>query len=347
MHTRFWLYHPIPRFLQHLFFWALTYFIFVHVFKSGANAEKVDYIYAALFHVTLLPAVYCNLKVLIPYFANANKWMQYFALLLVLLVVCTWLNHQFFQDWSAYLFPDYFFISYFSWWELGLFFVAYTGLSSLLKFSKAWFMLHDLRRQLLQAEADRVQLELMALKAQMNPHFFFNTLNGIYAMALEKDDRLPGTVLQLSHLMRYFLYETQMQFVPLEKEWAVLQDYIALQKIRSGHSLQVDVKMEGEITHHQLPPMVLITFMENAFKHGAKGNTGKARIDLYLNVEPRSIMFRLENTKGRVDEIEARNHRGVGLENVKRRLALLYPQRHTLRVTEHPEDFVVSLDLKL
>lgn len=347
MRTGFWLYHPIPRFLQHLFFWAFTYFIFVQVFKSGARAEKVDYIYAALFHITLLPAVYINLKVLIPYFANTEKWARYFALLLPLVILCSWLNHQFFQEWSVYFFPDYFFISYFSWWELTLFFAAYTGLSALLKFSKSWFMVHDLKRQLLQAEADRVQLELTALKAQINPHFFFNTLNGIYAMALEKDERLPGTVLQLSHLMRYFLYETQIQFVPLEKEWAVLQDYIALQKIRSGNSLHVNVKTEGEIDLQQLPPMVLITFMENAFKHGARGNDGKMLVDVYLSVEPRSIQFRLENTKGTADNAEAGDHKGVGLENVKRRLALLYPQRHTLRVTEHREDFVVSLNLQL
>lgn len=342
-----WLYHPVSRFVQHLLFWAIAYLVFVQVFKSDARAGSVDYIYAALFHITLLLAVYVNLEILLPRFGNQQKWWQYFVLLLLLLVLCTWLNDRFFQDWSAYLFPDYFFISYFSWWELSLFFVVYTGLSALLKLSKSWFTVNDLQRQLLQAEKEKVQVELMALKAQVNPHFFFNTLNGIYAMALDKDERLPGTVLQLSHLMRYFLYDTREELVPLEKEWEMLQDYIALQKIRSGDSLHVEVEVDGEIARQQLPPVILITFLENAFKHGAKGNTGAVRIHLQLKLEPGMLIFRLENTTGIVDEIVGEDHKGVGLENVKRRLALIYPQRHTLHITEQQGKFVVSLKLQL
>src|SRR5262249_2491108 len=152
--------------------------------------------------------------------------------------------------------------------------------------SKSWFTVNDLQRQLLQSEKEKVQIELKALKAQINPHFFFNTLNGIYSMSLDKDERLPQTILQLSHLMRYFLYEVNEDIVSLEKELQILQDYIDLQKIRSANELQVIKKIEGEISKQLIAPLLLITFLENAFKHGAKGTTGPASIHLLLQVQP-------------------------------------------------------------
>lgn len=343
-----WLYRPVPRFLQHLIFWIVSYLVFVQIFKSNVQAEKVDYIYAALFHLTLFPAVYINLAWLVPFFANQGRWIFYTVLSLTLLAGCSELNERFFSDWSAQILPDYFFISYFSWWEICMVFVVYMGLSTLLKLSKSWFMVNDLYRQLLQSEKDKVQAELQALKAQINPHFFFNTLNGIYAMALEKDDRLPGTILRLSHLMRYFLYDTRGEVVPLEKEWKMVQDYIALQQLRSGHLLDMEVLVDGEPGEQMLPPLVLITFLENAFKHGAKGNTGKVRIRVKLLAGQEEIYFRLENTKGLVDNVEPEDEQsGLGLENVRRRLDLLYPGRHKLEITEEEENFIVSLQMKL
>ncbi|WP_295128900.1 sensor histidine kinase [uncultured Chitinophaga sp.] len=339
--------HPFFRLIQHLIFWACTYFVFVQVFKSSSPATKIDYIYAGLFHLTLLPAVYCNLLWLLPEFGNQRKWWLYILLLVALIAVCSWVNDRFFQDWSASIFPDYFFISYFSLWEIAAFFGVYTGLSSLLKLSKSWFTVNDLERKLLEAEKEKVQVELKALKAQINPHFFFNTLNGIYAMSLEKDDRLPDTVLRLSHLMRYFLYDTREEFVSLVKEWEMVKDYIALQQMRSGNELKVNVTVDGEIGEQQLPPMLLITFLENAFKHGAKGNTGTAGITLNLELFSHRLLFRLSNTAGRVDEVEPENYKGLGLENVRRRLALLYPGRHKLTMEEKHNTFTVILELDL
>lgn len=341
------LYHPFFRLLQHLAFWALTYFVFVQVFRAGSPALKVDYIYAALFHLTLIPAVYINLGWLLPKFANHRRWLPYLLLLLAMVALFGWVNDRFFQVWSAKLFPDYFFISYFTWWEIGLFFAVYIGLSSLLKLSKSWFTVNDLQRQLLQTEKEKVQVELKALKAQINPHFFFNTLNGIYAMSLEKDDRLPGTVLQLSQLMRYFLYDTREEFVPLAREWEMVEDYIALQKMRSGKQLHITVDSPDEIGQQQLPPVLLITFLENAFKHGAKGNTGDVYIDVRLSLPPGKLVFRVENTKGEIDEVEPEAYRGLGLENVRRRLALLYPGKHHLQVYEQSDNFTVILELDL
>lgn len=321
--------------------------IFVQLFKSGTKPEKIDFIYAALFHATIIPAVYLNLWLLLPRLANSRRWWLYIPLVAILILLFSWLNYSFFQDWSKHVLPNYFFISYFSLWEVCLFFLVYIGFTALLKLSRSWFMVNDLQRQLLQMETEKVQIELKALKAQVNPHFFFNTLNGIYSMTLDKDVRLPDTILQLSHLMRYFLYESGEDLVPLEREWQVLQDYMALQRIRSADQLVVNKKVEGDILDQRIAPLLLITFLENAFKHGAKGNTGASRIDLLLTVLPGSIGFRLQNTKGEVDDIENDLYKGVGLENVRRRLNLLYPGKHSLQIDETATDFMVSLQLEL
>jgi sensor histidine kinase YesM len=345
--SRSWLYHPLARFTQHLVFWVLSFCIFVQLFKTGEGAEKIDYIYTALFHATIIPAVYINLWLLLPRLANQRRWWLYVPVLLVLIALFGWLNYSFFQNWSKYLLPNYFFISYFKLWEVSLFFVVYIGITSLLKLSRSWFLVNELQRRLLQIETEKVQIELRALKAQVNPHFFFNTLNGIYSMTLDKDERLPQTVLQLSHLMRYFLYESVEDLVPLENEWQVLQDYISLQRIRSGANLQVELVLEGEIKHQRVAPLLLITFAENAFKHGAKGNTGAVSIHLLLQVKEGSICFRVQNTLGKVDEIAPDKYKGVGLENVRRRLALLYPNKHSLTIQETEKDFMVMLQLNL
>jgi sensor histidine kinase YesM len=344
---RTWLHHPLVRFAQHLAFWVLSFGVFLHLFKTGTKAGKIDYIYTALFHITIIPAVYINLKWLLPRLANYRQWPIYVISAIALILFFSWLNYSFFQKWSNYLLPDYFFISYFTLSEISLVFFIYLATASMLKLSKSWFAVNDLQRRLLEAEKGKIQIELRALKAQINPHFFFNTLNGIYAMSLDKDERLPETVLRLSHLMRYFLYELKEDLVPFEKEWQVLQDYIALQQIRSNQLLQIEKIVEGEIDQQRIAPLLLITFLENAFKHGAKGNTGPANIWLLLKIHGNDLTFQLKNSKGQVDDVEPTNYKGVGLENVQRRLQLLYAGRHRLDIQDTVDHFNITLQLQL
>jgi len=343
----FWLDNLWIRVLQHLFFWGLSFYIFLQFFKTGAKAERIDYLYTALFQFSLLPAVYLNLKWLLPGFANKRNWLAYTFFILILISLFSWLNFQFFERWSVKILPDYFFISYFTWRQVAGFFIVYVAISSLLKLSKSWFRVNELQRQLLQSEKQKIQNELKALKAQVNPHFFFNTLNSIYSMALDKDDRLPGTVLQLSDLMRYFLYESKEDFVALDKELRVLNDYIALQKIRSDEKLLMEEKMEGEVKNERIAPLLLITFLENAFKHGNRTGSKMAFIKLFIRVQQGQLDFQVENDKGIIDKVEAKENSGVGLENVKRQLELLYPGRHQLIIHNLADRFVVHLQLKL
>ena len=349
MKKKYWgLNHPILRILQHLVFWGLSFFLFLNFFKTpGAKPEKIDYIYTVLFHLSLVPAVYLNLELLLPKFGNRKRSFLYIVLLATIVVLFAWLNYNFFAQWSAKVFPDYFFISYFTFKEIVFFFTIYVIITSLLKLSKSWFLVNELQKELLEKEKQKTEVELKALKAQINPHFFFNTLNSIYSMALDKDERLPGTVLQLSDLMRYFLYGSRDNFIPLEKDLTAVKEYIALQKLRSDTQLDIKTKISGEISDQQIAPLLLITFLENAFKHGVKGSSGNTFINLDIKVEKNKLNFTVENNKGIIDEVNAGDHNGLGLENVKRQLELLYPGKHLLNIKDEQDRFVVVLQLSL
>ena len=348
MKKKYWEWnHPVLRILQHLAFWMLSFFIFLYLFKTGNKPEKVDYVYTLLFQLTLIPAVYINIELLLPKLGSRKKILFYLFSLIALIILFAWINYNFFDNWSAKVFPDYFFISYFTFHEIVLFFIVYIIITMLLKLSKSWFLVSWLQKELLEKEKQKTVVELKALKAQINPHFFFNTLNSIYSMALDKDDRLPGTVLQLSDLMRYFLYVSRDNFILLEKDLTVVKEYIALQKLRSNPQLDIETKISGEISDQQIAPLLLITFLENAFKHGAKGSSGNTFIKLDIKVEKNKLNFTLENNKGIIDKVNTGDHNGLGLENVKRQLELLYPGKHLLNIKDEQDRFVVALQLSL
>lgn len=335
------------RILQHVVFFLFVFFILLIVFKFNSPPAPVDYVYTTLFLATVFPVIYLHLYWLLPKLRNRGFVVYYFLPLALITAGLIWINIQLFDRWSAKLFPNFYFISYYTWWEIALFFIGLLVFTTLLKLSKSWFLVNRLQRELLQKEKQRVQEELKALKAQVNPHFFFNTLNSIYSMSLDKDERLPGTILQLSELMRYFLYQSNDDLVPLSKEIEVLKDYIALQRIRSDDKLDVKTAIDGDPGQQKIAPLLLITFLENAFKHGVKGEVGATFINLKIDLKENRLRFLLENNKGSVDEVEKNDSKGLGLGNVKRRLELLYPGRHDLMIEDRGNDFTVNLQLQL
>ncbi len=145
-------------------------------------------------------------------------------------------------------------------------------------------------------------------------------------MTLDRDERLPETILQLSQLMKYFR-ESREHFVELEREWQIVNEFIALQRLRSTDRVAI-MCVCREIGQQRIAPLLLVTFIENAFKHGAKGNTGHVKIDVLLEVLPSVVRFEVRNTKGQAAAAGVAEHKGVGLDNVKRRLALCTTRRH-------------------
>ncbi len=198
-------------------------------------------------------------------------------------------------------------------------------------------------------EKEQLQTELRFLRSQISPHFFFNTLNNIYSLSLEQSKKASETVLKLSELMRYLLYETKDNKQPLEKEILCIQNYLDLERIRYGEQVKINMDVTGEIQGKKIPPMLFIPFIENAFKHGASKNIGEVCISIKLRVEGEDIYFKVINTlpDKRMDKKSKKDSGGIGIENVKKRLSLGYAKNdYNLDIYSDNENFIVALKIK-
>ena len=191
--------------------------------------------------------------------------------------------------------------------------------------------------------------ELKQLKAQLNPHFLFNTLNNLYGLAVVKSDKLPQLMLKLSELLRYGLYETQEKWVSLESEIKYIENYITLEKLRLDTGHHIHFKIEGEIANQRIAPLLLIVFLENAFKHFDANDTLPATIEVCLSLKGEQLQFSCYNTvnPSLEESPRAKNTSGIGLANVRKRLELLYPGRHQLKIQKQSTSFNVILELQL
>jgi Histidine kinase len=194
-----------------------------------------------------------------------------------------------------------------------------------------------------QTEAAKLRAELSYLKAQVNPHFLFNTLNSLYVLALKKSDAAPAAIAKLSSIMRYVIEEAEHDQVPVEKELKYISDYIDLQRLRLTSSVQLECNVQGDVKGKVIAPLVLLPVIENAFKHGVsteedswiKITTRIVRNELNLSVANKKIKLRADDKSGK------------GIKNIKQRLDLIYPQRHLLEIHDNENDFCVSLKILL
>ena len=195
------------------------------------------------------------------------------------------------------------------------------------------------------AEKQKVTAELSYLKAQINPHFLFNTLNSIYSLAIEKSDYTATAVVKLSGMMRYVITEASNKYVPLEKEINYLSDYIELQKIRLDNTIKLDYFVVGETTGKVIAPLVLISFIENAFKYGVNAEEN-SDIKIHINITKTYLHLRVLNNKVHVHQ-NAATKSGLGIENTRHRLQLLYPGNHKLTIKDTRNEFSVLLSIYL
>jgi LytS/YehU family sensor histidine kinase len=235
-------------------------------------------------------------------------------------------------------------------YDLGNFFVfnTFTYLF-ILAASIAYKMIVDkiaTDKLLQEKENENLKTELSFLRSQVSPHFMFNVLNNMVALARKKSEQLEPSLIKLSSLMRYMLYETDEQKVLLEKEVEYLQSYIDLQQQRFGKNVAVHVCFKEINGNHSIEPMLLIPFVENAFKHGT-GLIENAVIDIELKAKNNILHFTVRNKYNeKTDEVKDKTS-GIGLTNVERRLNLLYAKNHTLLITKKDDWFTVSLQLNL
>jgi hypothetical protein len=202
-------------------------------------------------------------------------------------------------------------------------------------------LLAERRRR--ETEQANTTAELTFLRSQLNPHFLFNTINDIYALVYQKSDDAPGALLKLSELLRYMLHEAHHDRVLLTRELDYLNGLIDLQRLGTKGNLHLDYQLKGKLDGQTIAPLLLVSFVENAFKHGVLTNAAQP-VTLHLDLSATTLNFCLRNAKN----TQQKDHLGgIGLANVRRRLALLYPARHTLTVTDTPTDFQVTLHLDL
>ena len=196
-------------------------------------------------------------------------------------------------------------------------------------------------------EKEKIKLELDFLKAQVNPHFFFNTLNSIYSLIVDKDEVAADIVLKLSDLMRYNLYESKSNKIPLSREFQFIQDYVKLERIRHKEHVTIitDIQNVAEDSL-EIPPLVLITYVENAFKHGINNTIEASWVKVSASVENDILSFVVENSKPAKLQ-RAAAHGGIGLVNARRRLDLLYPNHYQLTVRNEIASYSVHLTLLL
>lgn len=213
------------------------------------------------------------------------------------------------------------------------------------KVTSDWFGLQNEKKDL---ERQNLQSELKFLKSQINPHFFFNTLNNLYALTLKKSDLAPEIVLRLSEMMRYMLYESNEKEVSLEKEINYVKNYIELEKLRQGENFKVDFELHGTPNGKSIAPLMFIPFLENSFKHGLDAQINEGYVNIRMDLKEDSVEMDINNSKPKnAQPIRKTKAGGIGLENVQRRLKLLYPDRHILEIMNDENSFNVSLRIDL
>ncbi|MCG8330890.1 MAG: sensor histidine kinase [Chitinophagales bacterium] len=309
------------RLIQNIAIWIILYLIIAISF-TAPNSWL-----AGLFVIALLaPPIYVNNFYILPHFQK-NKPKFFFLFLL---------NALFFTSISIFLIgivlessQEKMFLNF-----LGILFLS-LAFGATLKITRDSFI----RRQ-----QDK-EAELKLLKAQLNPHFLFNTLNNLYGLSVIKSDKLPNLMLKLSELLRYSLYETKELLVPLEKEIHYLENYISLEKIRLEDT-EIDFNVNGVVNDKLIAPMLLIVFVENAFKHLG----GKHKVAIEIESANDKVYFKCQNSFDDIKQIDKEledSKGGIGLANAKKRLALLYPNKHHLIIKKEELYFSVNLEIEL
>jgi two-component system LytT family sensor kinase len=338
--------------IRHALFW-LAYILYQAVAYKWADVDEFDFylppqIIAVSVPVTMI-ITYVNLQVLMPWLYNKRRYILYalFFLLLILTggILVRLFTHLFVLPWEQVHDPARYQKEIKSFWiPIRIARLSFEA-GIVLVITMAFRLMRDsIRREkhLRQVEKEKFTAELNLLKAQINPHFLFNTFNSLYALTLNKSDLAPGLVLRLSQLMHYMLYSTSGDVASLNDEINYLKDYISVEQTRFADRVEISFQCAGVNAEVKIAPLLLLPFVENAFKHGVEEGSGWITINLnYLNGH---LFFKVENS---YISKAVPGEPGIGLTNVKKRLELLYPGRHCLNITKHDESFEAELKIDL
>jgi len=314
------------KIVQNGFIWFFLFLILLTTIQADNRVSS------SIFIILLLaPAVYINNVFILPFLRK--KLLLFIGLFILNTLIFTIISVYIIKT-VAYLDLEFWMFANF----FGILFLAMI-FASAIKIARDSFT----RRQ------QEKEAELKLLKAQLNPHFLFNTLNNLYGLSVAKSDKLPNLMLKLSDLLRYSLYETKETVVPLEKEIQYLENYISLEKIRLEDKTDIQFIKTGNLSSKKIAPMLFIVFVENAFKHLGEESNNKSKVSVSINVkENNSLEFSCFNTRDKSQNMEGNleeGKSGIGLQNAKKRLNLMYPEKHSLVIIEENENYIVNLKL--
>ncbi len=325
----------------HSVIWLLVIFLPFAFFNKPDEQITIEKIIFFFVHVFLFVALfYSNYLFFIPQFLSKRKFWLYAGGIVLSISLLVFIN----SIASSYILPEKatpnVHNSRFggSLVFLSIFLVA---ISTSIKVTQNWY---DNEKQKNVIKNEKLNSELSFLKSQVNPHFLFNTLNNIYSLANRKSEHTGDAIMKLSHLMRYMLYEAKKDTVDLQSEINYLADYIELQKLRMPDKSKVIFNVDSSDFEKEIEPMLLVPFVENAFKHGDIFSVD-AKIDILLRIKDNELYFKVENKIDKALITEKDKGSGIGLENLNKRLELLYPEKHEF-ITKVKDDIFVS-ELKI
>ncbi|SDM30871.1 Histidine kinase [Kriegella aquimaris] len=336
----------ISQILAHIFIWGCFCILIIYPMISQSRPIPSN-LMAGLGTGMLL--FYVNYFLVVPELLLKRNIQIYIAVSVCLIIVAALSVNFFFTPEMPENFPEKMMTRmthrHTNLWNPRIFIsISFIGIpyiiSAMLRMYTEWKKNEDLRKVV---EKQKIQSELQFLKTQLNPHFLFNSLNAIYALSVKQSPDTSQAIVDLAELMRYMLYEADKDLVPLSKELEYIKSYVQLQRLRLSDSENVTLQISGEEKNKVIPPLLFISFIENAFKYGTDYE-GKTDVRINLLLQHKSIQLRVTNKIGVFKEPTKSS--GVGLQNIKNRLKLLYPLAHELIVNNDGTTYSVSLTLR-
>lgn len=334
--------------LLHLSFWCVYLSFFVYQITSGRRREVdlLEVFIHASFHVIFnVTVAYMNYFIFLPRFLERKNVGQYllefFIPFLSLLALRVYLQRYIVDGYTNKV--EFFYSSTFiiQAGATSLFIVLFVAM---LRFAQDWFEFEAKKKTI---ENEKLTAELNFLKEQINPHFLFNTLNNLYYLAYSNSPNTTEVIAKLSQMMRYMIYDTNHAKVLLSKEIEYMENYISLERLRLNNQIPIDFYVGGKYDDVWITPLILITFLENAFKHGVSSTNPNAWVKVNIQLVENTCVCVIENSKNTVAAPERNGKSGIGLLNVQRRLELSYPGNYTLEINDNPDKYAIKLKLKL
>jgi len=340
-----WMGETKSRWILHVLFWMAVLVFYTIFFGYKTVDYKITFSFVVvLLPVTMITTYFLNYT-LLPNFLFRKRYGKFFLYFTYTLIISFYIE-------MATVIAIFILVAELNIKELhpsntdaliliaGMYLVVFLGVAI-----KLVSHYNQNQSQIQSLQKDKLEAELKFLKSQLHPHFLFNTLNNLYSLTLERSERASEVVLKLSDLLDYVLYKCEADFVPLEMEVEQLSNYIELEKLRYGERLKVDFEKSVERQDQKIPPMILMTLLENSFKHGISKAMQNSWIKMKLDCREEDLVFEISNSKEKQEKERPQVSGGIGLENLKSRLKLVFKDQFELTTKEESNAYFARLKL--